>query len=206
METTNNSVAGIYGMLATFFAAEPNRELVVMLQTPAIQHLFKELEIDLGKSFYSKDKEVLLEELAVEFTGLFIGPGHFISPHESVHHTREDGDYGRLWGADTVAVKKYIEATGLSYQSEFGGMPDHIAAELEFMQKLEERYVQAIENDETELVKNLDEIKSRFLAEHLLSWVPEFCEKVMKNANFPFYREVSRVTRDFLLQEGELLG
>ncbi len=205
METTNSSIAGIYGLLATFLAAEPNRDLLVHLQTPALRDLFTELGIDLGESFYTKDKEDLLEELAVEFTGLFIGPGRFISPHESVHHTREDGDYGKLWGADTVAVKKYIEATGLSYQSEFGGMPDHIAAELEFMQKLEERYAQAVEDNETELAQNLTQIKNRFLSEHLLVWAPEFCEKVMANANFPFYREIARVARDFLQQEGELL-
>lgn len=205
METTNSSVADIYGLLATFFAAEPSRDRLAQLQTPALRDLFTELEIDLGESFYTKDKEDLLEELAVEFTGLFIGPGRFISPHESVHHTREDGDYGKLWGADTVAVKKYIEATGLSYQSEFGGMPDHISAELEFMQKLEERYAQAVEDNETELAQNLAQIKNRFLSEHLLVWAPEFCEKVMANANFPFYREIARVTSDFLQQEGELL-
>jgi TorA maturation chaperone TorD len=205
LETTNSSVSGIYGMLATFFAAEPNRDLLTQLQSPALLDLFKELDIDLGESFYTKDEETLLEELAVEFTSLFIGPGHFISPHESVHHIRDDGDYGRLWGADTVAVKKIIEATGLSYQIEFGGMPDHIAAELEFMQKLEERYTQAKEESETDLAQNLIQIKSRFLDEHLLAWAPEFCEKVMENANFPFYREIARVARDFLQQEGELL-
>ncbi len=204
LETTHNSVAGIYGLLATFFAAEPNRDLLAQLQTPALRDLFTELGIDLGESFYTKDKEDLLEELAVEFTGLFIGPGRFISPHESVHHTREDGDYGKLWGADTVAVKKFIEATGLIYQSEFGGMPDHIAAELEFMQKLEERNVQAVEENDTELAQNLTRIKNKFLSEHLLTWVPEFCKKVMTNANFPFYREIARVTSDFLQQEGEL--
>ncbi len=205
METTNSSVAGIYGLLATFFAAEPNQDLLVHLQTPALRDLFTELGIDLGESFYTKDKEDLLEELAVEFTGLFIGPGRFISPHESVHHIREDGDYGKLWGADTVAVKKYIEATGLSYQSDFGGMPDHIAAELEFMQKLEERYAQAVEDNDTELAQNLTRIKGRFLSEHLLVWIPEFCEKVMANASLSFYREIARVTSDFLQQEGELL-
>jgi len=176
LETTNSSVAGIYGLLATFFATEPNRDLLAQLQTPALRDLFTELGIDLGESFYTKNKEDLLEELAVEFTGLFIGPGRFISPHESVHHTREDGDYGKLWGADTVAVKKYIEATGLSYQSEFGGMPDHIAAELEFMQKLEERYAQAVEDNETELAQNLTQIKNRFLCQWIfpmnsIAWI-----------------------------------
>ncbi len=205
MQKSNNEIAGLYGFLANIFANEVSPELLAQLRGREFKDLFTELGIELGAHFYSSDAVELIEQLAVEFAGLFIGPGHFISPHESVHRVRDDGDYGKLWGADTVAVKKFVEATGLTYQSEFGGMPDHIAAELEFMQKLEERYGRAVEDGEGELAENLLQIKSRFLSEHLLAWAPGFLDKVMTNAHLPFYREMAGLTKSFLAQEAELL-
>lgn len=195
----------MYGFLANVFATEVSPELLNKLRGSEFRELFIDLEIDLGEKFYSTDEAELADQLAVDFAGLFIGPGHFISPHESVHHVRDDGDYGKLWGADTVAVKKFVEATGLTYQSEFGGMPDHIAAELELMQKLEARQAQAVEDGEGELAGNLLQIKNRFLTEHLLVWAPGFFDKVMTNAKLPFYREMAGLAKSFLAQEGELL-
>lgn len=206
MQTISTGVEGLYGLLATVFAVEVNTELLKQLRQPEFRKLLAGLDIELGNEFYNQNADQLLKDLAVEFTALFIGPGNFISPHESVHHVREDGDYGKLWGADTVAVKKYIEATGLSYQSSFGGMPDHVSAELEFMQKLEERYAQAMKNGETELAANLAKIKSCFLAEHLLTWAPNFFDKVIHKATLPFYREMAGLAKSFLLQEGDLLS
>lgn len=206
MTATENSVSGLYGLLAMFFAKEMTPELLIRLRNPEFREMCKELQLDFGEEFYSQDSNELVEVLAVEFTGLFIGPGNFISPHESVHHVREDGDYGNLWGADTVNVKKFVEATGLNYQPDFGGMPDHIAAELELMQKLEERYSLALEDNESELAENLLHIKRRFLTEHLLAWAPDFFEKVMTSATIPFYREIAELGKSFIEQEGKVLG
>lgn len=205
METAKSTVSGLYGLLAMFFVTEISPEFLIQLRTPEFRETFTELEMDFGQEFYHKDPAQLVDELAIEFAGLFIGPGHFISPHESVHRVRDDGDYGKLWGADTVAVKKFVEATGLRYQSDFGGMPDHIGAELEFMQKLEERLAQAVNDDEKELADNLFSIKGRFLTEHLLAWAPEFFDKVINKANLPLYREVAELAKTFLEQEGDLL-
>lgn len=205
MEKTDNSVAGMYGFLATFFAREISLEQLEMLRSPEFQTLLKSLDVDLGEEFFNRDKTLLIEDLAVEFATLFIGPGDFISPHESVHRQRDDGDYGRLWGADTVAVKKFIEATGLSYRPEFGGMPDHIGAEFEFIQKIEEHMDAALTDGHLEIVENLKSVKSRFLTEHLLAWGPELMDKIIQKANLSFYREIASLAKNFLLQERELI-
>ena len=205
MEENNGQVGSIYGFLARIFSQEVTSDFLAELRTPHFRGVLEELGIDLGDDFYSCPADKLLEDLVVEFTGLFIGPGHFISPHESVHRVRDDGDYGKLWGADTVAVKKYIEATGLSYQSSFGGMPDHIAAEFEFVQKLDERLVQAQTDGENELAENLRQIKQRFLQEHLLAWVPDFLDKVAAKATLPFYRETALLASQFIASEKEAL-
>jgi len=205
MERMNSSVAGVYGLLATIFAKEIGKTMLDKLREPSLREAFAELGLDSGEAFYTGDANRLLEDLAVEFTGLFIGPGNFISPHESVHHVREDGDYGRLWGADTVAVKKIVEAAGLNYQDDFAGMPDHIAAEFEFMQKLEERYAQALQESEQELADHILQIKNRFFTEHIVSWVPDFMEKVADKATMQFYREMARLSQRFIDQEMQLI-
>ena len=68
--------------------------------------------------FSQKDQDQLLEDLAVEYARLFLGPAKHISPHESIHHQRDDGDWGSHWGGSTVEVKKFIESTGLEYKTE----------------------------------------------------------------------------------------
>ncbi|MCK5516944.1 MAG: molecular chaperone TorD family protein [Desulfobulbaceae bacterium] len=205
MEENNGQVGSIYGFLARIFSQEVTSDFLAELRAPHFRGVLEELGIDLGDDFYSSPADKLLEDLVVEYTGLFIGPGHFISPHESVHRVRDDGDYGKLWGADTVAVKKFIEATGLSYQSSFGGMPDHIAAEFEFVQKLDERLLQAQTDGEKELAGNLAQIKQRFLQEHLLAWIPDFLDKVAAKANLPFYRETALLASQFIASEKEAL-
>ncbi len=205
MEENNSQVGSIYGFLARIFAQEVTSDFLAEIRTPQFRGVLEESGVDLGDDFYSRPADELLEELVIEFTGLFIGPGHFLSPHESVHRVREDGDHGKLWGADTVVVKKFIEATGLRFQSAFGGMPDHLAAELEFVQKLEERMTQAQAEGEMELAENLDQIKHRFLQEHILTWVPPFLDRVIAKTNIPFYREISKLAVQFLASEQEVL-
>ncbi len=41
-------------------------------------------------------------------------------------------------------------------------------------------------------------VEKKFLDEHLSKWVPPFCDKVIAQANVPFYREMAGVTKDFL--------
>lgn len=205
MEENIGQVGSIYGFLSRIFAREITSDLLVEIRTPSFRGVLEDLGVELGDNFYNCPADELLEELVIEFTGLFIGPGNFISPHESVHRVREDGDYGRLWGADTVEVKKFIEATGLSYKSSFGGMPDHIAAELEFIQKLEERREQAKGEDDRELAENLILLKKRFLQEHLLAWAPSFLDKVTAKTTSSFYREITMLASQFMASEQELL-
>ncbi len=201
----NSQTASIYALLACIFATEVTSDFLDYLRTSRFREVLEELDLKFGNEFYNQQAEELLEELAVEYSSLFIGPGNFISPHESVHHIREDGDYGKLWGADTVAVNKFIRATGLTYTSDFGGMPDHISAELEFIQKIEEAIFKARTNGDEILATNLLEIKKRFFTEHIMPWMPSFLNKVEEKATLPFYSNFARLANRFLAAEQEQL-
>ena len=140
----------------------------------------------------------MLENLAVDYAYLFIGPGKHISPHESVHHQKEGVQSGQLWGELTAEVKRIIESSGLEYKSEFTGMPDHISVELEYMQHVVEREAQAWEADDDQTALLCLKNEKQFVDEHLLGWVPDFCEKVIEAAESPFYREMALLTRSFI--------
>ena len=126
-----------YGLLASVFRAEPSREFIDELRGPRFAGALASLDVDFGRDFEKTSRETLCEDLGIEFTRLFMGPGQHISPHESIF-VEVDGEAGGLYGAITVKVKKFIETTGLVYDDAFTGLPDHISVELEFMGRLAE--------------------------------------------------------------------
>jgi TorA maturation chaperone TorD len=198
-----NHRSTIYGLLAVIYRGEVTSDLLHQVKDPRFLGVFTDLGVEGIEAFLQSSEEKLIEDLAVEYARLFLGPGNHISPHESVHHQREDGDWGTLWGATTVEVKKFIEATGLEYESDYKGMPDHISVEFEFMATLARREAQAwAESDETVARRYMD-VQRKFLAEHLIHWIPSFCEKVVKEAELPFYRAFAELTQSFIQYEKE---
>jgi TorA maturation chaperone TorD len=190
--------SNIYGLLASVYRQEVNADLLHQVKDPQFLGVLSDLGIQLTSDFLQKPEEELLDDLAVEFAGLFLGPGGHISPHESVHHQRDGVESGMLWGEATAEVKKFIESAGLDYDPEYTGLPDHISVELEFMEALARHEEQAwSEDDDEEALRCLD-MERRFLEEHLNRWVPAFCDKVTAAAELSFYRELAGLTRRFI--------
>jgi TorA maturation chaperone TorD len=189
--------SNIYGLLASVYRQEVNADLLHQVKDPQFLGVLSDLGIQLRSDFLQKPEEDMLDDLAVEFAGLFLGPGGHISPHESVHHQRGDGS-GLLWGESTAEVKRFIESTGLSYDSEYKGLPDHISVELEFMQQLTLREEQAWKDEDEDGALDCLKTEKKFIEEHLVRWVPAFCDKVIKEAELPFYREMAALTKNFI--------
>ncbi len=204
MNETALARSQVYGLLATLFRAEPEEAFLKELQGPGLSGVFSELGLDLGEDLQEKPVEESVEELAVEYTRLFLGPGPHISAHESVF-IEVDGGAGGLWGKKTVEVKKFIETAGLTYDTEFHGIPDHVSVELEFLQKLAEWEAGKWAEDDTENAIFCLGVEKRFIEEHLGRWVPELCDKVVAQAELPFYKEIARFTKDFIRFEEELI-
>jgi TorA maturation chaperone TorD len=189
--------SNIYGLLASVYRQEVNADLLHQVKDPQFLGVLSDLGIQLRSDFLQKPEEDMLDDLAVEYAGLFLGPGGHISPHESVHHQRGDGS-GLLWGESTAEVKRFIESTGLSYDSEYKGLPDHISVELEFMQQLTLREEQAWKDEDEDGALECLKTEKKFIEEHLVRWVPAFCDKVIKEAELPFYREMAALTKNFI--------
>ncbi len=198
--------SNIYGLLAAIYRQEVSSDLLQHIKDPQFLGVLTQLGIELNNGFFKKPEKKLLEDLAVEYARLFLGPGKHVSPYESVHHKRDDGQWGQLWGASTAQVKKIIESSGLEYKSEYKGLPDHISVELEFLQQVVQREAQAWEEDDDKTALLCREHEKKFVDEHLFCWIPDFCERVIKAAELPFYLEMARLTRTFIEFEKEELN
>lgn len=194
----------LYTLMSNVFMAEPSAEFLLELRTPERRQVFSDLGVDFGAEFVELDVEELQEQLAIEYTRLFLGPGQHISAHESVF-VEVDGESGELWGARTVALKNFIAGTGLEYDAGFRGIPDHVSVELEFMARLVAWEIQMRENNNRADVHYSLKIQSRFMTEHLMTWVPDLCEEVAKTSNVSFYREMASLCADFLEEDWHLV-
>jgi TorA maturation chaperone TorD len=190
--------SNIYGLLAMLYRQEPTRNLLKRVRGPQFLEVLSQWGGELDDDFMTRPEDDLLEEMAVEYTRLFLGPDKHISPHESIHHEREDGQWGQLWGASTVEVKKFIEATGLEYETEYPGMPDHISVELEFLEALTRHEEQAWVTDDEEEARRCLALEHRFLEDHLIRWVGSFCDKVTESTELSFYRALASLTKNFI--------
>lgn len=204
MRTARNRTAddakargNVYGLLAAIFRAEPSEDFIRELRAPALSDVLSDMGVTLGDEFNTEPSPHLTESLAVEYTRLFIGPGSHISPYESVF-VNVDGGQGGLWGETTVKVKKFIETAGFDYQPDFPGLPDHVGAELEFMQKLAETETRLRADGETERADWCLRVQKKFIDEHLGKWVPGFCDKVVEKAELAFYSEMAKLMKSFI--------
>jgi len=197
MARTAMEASGLYGFLAAIFRKEISPELLDQIRDSEFRTALQDLSPDLGWEFLDGSREQILGELAVEYTSLFLGPGGHISPHESVY---SDND-STLWGEETVAVKSYIEATGLEYKDSYTGLPDHISVELEYMGEIARHEVEAWESGDREKVENSLAFADEFMSKHIATWVPKFCTKVADSASLPFYRELAKLTGEFVESE-----
>jgi TorA maturation chaperone TorD len=177
--------------------------MLALIKAPGFKDVLSDLEVKLGDEFFSVSDKDLIEDLAVEYTRLFLGPGKHISPHESVQYERDDGDWGSLWGASTVEVKKFVESLGLKYKESDTSIPDHISVELELMQKIIEKEKQAWSMKKRKDALHYLKIEKMFMEDHLIKWVRQFSAKIINEAEMSFYREMARITAKFMDIEAE---
>ena len=198
--------AHVYGLLAEVFRSEPSSSFLAQLKDPGVVNTLKSLGCSPWDDPHHSSHDQLGEDLALEYTRLFIGPGPRISPHESMHVDARFGEENELWGAETVAVKKFMEAAGMAVNDDFAGMPDHISAEFEFMQRLLGAETDAWAEGDEDLAFNILKIQHRFYSEHVSRWVGSFCDKVIAATEQTFYKQFSEVTKGFIAFEGETLN
>lgn len=178
----------MYYFLAEMYAQEPTVEGIEALKN-----------MDMGRTAFDLEKiqnmSQFIEELEIEFTRLFLGPGPHQSPHESVQ--AKDGD-GKIWGKKTALVKNIYQAYGLDLSEKHTHMPDHISIELEFMGKLLNEIALCGKNLNDSEMTNWSRVSNSFFKEHIKNWIPQFSENILEKTDHNFYKGLAKLTIDFL--------
>ena len=150
----------------------------------------------LGSAFVTEGHENLL----LDYTRLFLGPTHALArPYGSTWLDEQEA----VMGDSTMEVMNIYEAGGFEVDSDFHELPDHIAAELEFLYLLIFRENEAHRNADPASLSTIAALRKHFLDEHLGRWVGPFTAAVSAGAQSAFYRELSELTDLFVEMEAD---
>ncbi|WP_052352810.1 TorD/DmsD family molecular chaperone [Neobacillus dielmonensis] len=179
--------------------------LALLFTEPKANPLFGDLnrEIDMNgleevhknggrklRQFFHHLSKQLIHEQIEEFHRLFIGPGMSAPPWESYYRSQDH----LLFEDCMIQIRELFYQFGLQNKMENKEPDDHLSLELEFMVFLSE---QSLLKKDLEYLKNLLTTQIDFLQEHLLSWIPQFCERIIQNTTSPFYSGAAMLLRDF---------
>jgi TorA maturation chaperone TorD len=138
------------------------------------------------------------DELLLDYTRLFLGPNEILAkPYGSVWLTGEKS----LMQDATMAVLELYRDGGFELAEDFRELPDHIAAELEFLYLLIFRENRAREDGDSAALAAVGLLRRRFLAEHLGAWIGRFGAAMQNGAETAFYRLLSELTVAFVNNE-----
>ena len=174
-------LASVYQLLSLLWGKEVTLDLLQQLNEPDLRDAI----VNLGGSVPSEVSEPIVEELAIDYCQLLIGPKNHLPPVESVW---VDGQFQ----AETAgSVTRYYELLPGFRANANSSMPDHIGTELQFMGELFQ-YAAVQENSEA-----YTSIADQFYEKHL-GWTANFLQQVHAQAQTDFYRALAHVTQLFL--------
>jgi TorA maturation chaperone TorD len=135
------------------------------------------------------------DDLLVAYAKLFVGPNELLAPpYGSVYL-----DGGKmLMGDSTMDVIKMYEEQGLSMDSEFRNLPDHITAEMEFMYYLIFKEIEALEKSQWDTALDCMETQELFIDQFLGRWVKPFCDKIKQATDNEFYASLADCVSVFI--------
>lgn len=143
-----------------------------------------------------------IHKLNLEYNRLFVGPGHVpVPPWESVYISKEK----IIFDEHTLAVREFYKRWDVNTKRINKDPDDHIGFELEFMSILSSRSLRALEENNIEDLNNTILGQKEFLEKHLLLWIDEFADNLLRNTNEEFYIGLGLFTLEYLKMDGELL-
>jgi len=140
-----------------------------------------------------------LQELLVDYTRLFLGPVQAAArPYESVWLR---GGESQLMTEATEAARAIYAEGGFEPAEDFQELPDHVAAELEFLYLLIHRGNVARCSGDAAALQQVQALRRRFLDQHLGLWLGPFLLAMQEAAHTPFYEALGEATEAFVRLE-----
>lgn len=182
--------AFLYTYLWRLFAQEPDEAL---LDVAADGHTLEACMLLAGEDSQAANMQEVVGEraraakespdafdaLKGDYMTLLVGPGKLPAPPwESVYACGED----LLFQESTLEVRQAFLSAGYRASGYPHEADDHLATEMNFMAALSERAQTAYEEGDIERVRESLSRQLRFLSEHLNAWLPQFADRMNKNA------------------------
>ncbi len=186
--------AGLYALLARCLESEMDADLLHLFRGP-LKQTIDELGLDLGEDVMNARAEDVLENLAEEFTALFVAPGGVL-PYRSVFET------GRLFQSQADRAEAAYKAAGFAFRNVYSGeFSDHVAVMLAFVGRLFERQLAFDEADNTSAASACAVQRETFLREQLGPWVIGWSRRARGCALHPFYRTILELTEEVVWED-----
>ncbi len=142
-------------------------------------------------------------DVAADFAALFLGmSADPVAPYESVYTSEE---HLLMQDARDEVLAAYREC-GFQQADGVRLPEDHAATELEFMARLCEREMMGLQEGDAVAVGMSRASQTAFLKDHLMTWLPQFCDDVQARAKTGFYAGVAEMLCQVLDAEAEELG
>lgn len=198
-----------YGLLARLYKKEVDQQLLDQMAKMSLPEEVDAREIGEGykrlKSYLAHVTARTLTDLAVDYARIFIGAGatgNRTYPYESVYTSPH-----RLVMQDARdQVVRLYRDEGLEAEEEFTEPEDHVALELEFMAYLCQKTTEALKDENNSGALGYLKKQTDFVQQHLMPWVPTFCNDVRRLAREDLYRAVAMITEGYLSMEQDLIG
>ncbi|WP_458210001.1 TorD/DmsD family molecular chaperone [Haladaptatus sp. NG-SE-30] len=159
---------------------------------PTLDEGFSQLESFIETND-GRDVPSVQDELAAEYSRVFVGPRPPVVAHETYY--RDDTDF---MGKGLAAVQASYDAAEWSPPEEYPEEDDFIAVELAFLRILVERQRNG--------VVEAFGFERVFLDEHLLEWIDDFAEETIEETDEPFYQAGARIVAGTIAFEDELVA
>ncbi len=197
-----------YGMLARLFREEVDLETLRELQGMRFPTATGNAKVDEGYhqlfEYLKRAWDDSVTELAIDYVSTFIGHGvngySAAYPYESVY-TSERRLLMQEARAEVLATLRENELK----RGAWNDAEDHIALELEFMQRMALRCAEALgDNAEDEAVAYV-RTSYEFLENHLINWVPMLVTDMRMHAKTLFYQGLGQLTLGTIEEDQAIL-
>ncbi|HLC17465.1 MAG TPA: molecular chaperone TorD family protein [Thermodesulfobacteriota bacterium] len=195
------SRGNVYLLLSRLYSGEADRDLLDWLCSQQVVSALESLGVDVARMLSCPPEgsaegpghlfQGLLEELAEEYTALFLLPGGVL-PYESVRLK------GQLCQEPEWEVRKLYNDCGLVVNEQRKIFADHIGVELGFMGFLTGKEHAGWESGSVEEAHKWRRLQSEFFNAHLGGWAFNFLDDVERVSCHGFYREAAVLTKRFL--------
>ena len=193
-----------YRLLAACFYP-PSPELFEERCLPALAELLEDLAPEAAR--FARDaahagEQASPESLAVEHARLFVGPFRLVAPPYGSMYL---DDAKTVMGESTGKVSAFYASCGLHLADDFHELPDHIAAELEFLSFLAHKERESIAAGDRGEANRFTVLQLSFLDRFLLPWIRPFTRSIQEGTESPFYQAIARCTETYVTGDRDYL-